>query len=55
MHLKFFLWQLETIGLLSRAEKQKYLSFICKVFFKVKLLNVYQLKIVLSFEMQLHC
>lgn len=55
MHLKFFLWQLETIGLLSRAEKQKYLSFTYKVFFKVLDYLRISTQNGLSFEMQLHC
>lgn len=36
MHLKFFLWQLETIGLFSQTKEQKYLPFAHKVFFKAK-------------------
>lgn len=35
MHLKFFLWQLETIGLFSQTKEQKYLCFVLKAVFKV--------------------
>lgn len=55
MHLKFFLWQLETIGLFSQSEEQKYLSFVPKVFFKVLDYLCILTQNGLSFETQLRC
>lgn len=39
MHLKFFLWQLETIDLFSQTKEQKDLSFVRIVFFKSQVLD----------------
>ena len=39
MHLKFFLWQLETIDLFSQTKEQKDLSFVRIDFFKSQVLD----------------